>query len=38
MTVKTTKTPNKIAIKEAIKSGEIVLGVTLKQNQNIQFR
>ena len=38
MTVKTTKTPNKIATKEAIKSGEIVLGVTLKQNQNIQFR
>ena len=38
MTVKTTKTPNKTAIKEAIKNGEIVLGVTLKQNQNIQFR
>lgn len=38
MTVKTTKTPNKTAIKEAIKNGEIVLGVTLKQNQNIQFK
>lgn len=38
MTVKTTRTPNKTAIKEAIKNGEIVLGVTLKQNQNIQFR
>lgn len=38
MTVKTTKTPNKTAIKEAIKNGEIVFGVTLKQNQNIQFR
>lgn len=38
MTVKTTRTPNKTAIKEAIKNGEIVLGVTLKQNQNIQFK
>jgi len=38
MTVKTTKTPNKTAIKEAIKNGEIVLGVTLKENQNIQFK
>lgn len=38
MTVKTTKTPDKKAIKEAIKAGEIVLGVTLKENQNIQFK
>jgi len=38
MAVKTTKTPDKKAIKEAIKAGEIVLGVTLKENQNIQFK
>ena len=38
MTVKTTRTPNKTAIKEAIKNGEIVLGVTLNKNQNIQFK
>jgi hypothetical protein len=37
-TIKTTKTPNKTKIKEAIKQGEVVFGAVLKQNKNIQIK
>ncbi len=38
MTIKTTKTPNKTAIKEAIKSGEVVYGAVLVTNMNLQIK
>lgn len=37
-TVKTTETPNKIAIKDAIKRGVNVLGAELKYNKNLQIK
>ena len=36
--VKTTESPDKAAIKEAIKSGEIVIGAHIAINQNIQIK
>jgi len=38
MTVKTTKTPNKTAIKAAIQSGEVVEGAVLVTNFNLQIK
>lgn len=38
MTIKTTKAPNKTAIKEAIKSGEVVEGAVLVTNFNLQIK
>lgn len=38
MTVKTTYTPNKTAIKEAIKAGKEVPGAHLEQKKNIQIK
>lgn len=38
MTVKTTYTPNKTAIKEAIKAGKEVPGAHLEQRKNIQIK
>ena len=38
MTIKTTKTPNKTAIKSAIQSGEVVDGAVLSTNFNLQIR
>ena len=38
MTVKTTKEPNKKAIKEAIKAGKLVPGASVKKVQNIQIK
>ena len=38
MTIKTTKTPNKTAIKDAIKSGEVVEGAVLVTNFNLQIK
>jgi hypothetical protein len=38
MTIKTTKTPNKTAIKEAIKNGEVVEGAVLVTNMNLQIK
>lgn len=38
MTIKTTKTPNKIAIKEAIKRGEEVEGAIVDINYNLQIK
>jgi hypothetical protein len=38
MTIKTTKTPNKTAIKEAIKNGEVVEGAVLVTNFNLQIK
>lgn len=35
---KTTETPDKAAIKEAIKSGESVVGAVIKENKNIQIK
>lgn len=35
---KTTVTPNKTKIKEAIKNGEFVTGAVLKHNKNLQIR
>lgn len=35
---KTTTSPDKTKIKEAIKKGEFVVGATLKQNKNIQIK
>lgn len=37
-TTKVTTTPNKTAIKEAIKRGEVVEGAVLVTNQNLQIR
>lgn len=37
-TFKTTRTPNKALIKEAIKNGEQVVGASLKVNRNIQIK
>jgi hypothetical protein len=36
--IRTTKTPNKALIKDAIKAGKHVLGATLKINRNIQVK
>ena len=36
--IKTTITPDKAKIKEAIKRGEAVVGAVLKQNKNLQIR
>lgn len=36
--VKVTEQADKVALKEAIKSGEEIFGVTLKVNQNIQIK
>ncbi len=38
VTEKTTYTPNKAKIKEAIKAGETVEGAVLRQNSNLQIR
>lgn len=38
LTIKTTSTPNKVAIKEAIKAGETVLGACISENFNLQIR
>jgi len=38
LTVKTTTTPDKAAIKAAIKAGENVTGAVLMENQNIQIK
>ena len=38
MTIKTTVTPNKTAIKEAIKNGEVVEGAVLVTNFNLQIK
>jgi hypothetical protein len=38
LTIKTTTSPNKKAIKEAIESGETVLGAYIKRNKNIQIK
>lgn len=38
ITVKTTEAPNKTELKNAIKSGEIIEGVILRTNQNIQIK
>lgn len=38
MTIKTTKTPNKTAIKAAIQSGEVVEGAVLSTNFNLQIK
>lgn len=38
MVSKTTTSPDKTAIKEAIKAGEVVSGAILKQNKNIQIK
>lgn len=38
ITSKTTHAPNKTAIKEAIKAGEIVEGAALNQNQSLQIK
>lgn len=35
---KTTASPDKAKIKEAIKNGEFVVGATIKQNKNIQIK
>lgn len=37
-TTKTTITPNKVAIKEALKRGEVVEGAILVTNQNLQIK
>jgi len=37
-TTKTTVTPNKVAIKEAIKNGEVVEGAVLVTNLNLQIK
>ncbi len=37
-TTKTTVTPNKVAIKEAIKNGEVVEGAVLVTNLNLQLK
>jgi hypothetical protein len=37
-TFKTTRTPDKAKIKEAIKNGEAVIGASLKINRNIQIK
>ena len=38
VTTKVTKTPNKTAIKEALKEGKQVFGAELKQNKNLQLK
>lgn len=38
MSAKTTITPNKTTIKEAIKSGKIISGAILKTNKNLQIK
>ena len=35
---KTTITPNKIAIKDAIKAGEFVAGAFISENKNLQIK
>lgn len=37
-TTKTTKTPNKVAIKDALKRGEVVEGAVLNTNFNLQIK
>ena len=37
-TIKTTKTPNKTAIKAELKAGKEIEGVFLKENQNLQIK
>ena len=36
--VKTTETPNKTAIKKAIKSGKVIMGAALLESQNLQIK
>lgn len=38
VTVKTTETPDKTAIKKAIKDGETVIGATISYNKNLQIK
>ena len=38
LTIKTTQTPNKTAIKKALKDGEIIEGATIQTNQNLQIK
>lgn len=38
LTVKTSKAPNKTAIKDAIKAGKSVPGASLQQNSNLQIK
>jgi len=38
ITEKITRTPNKTAIKEALKKGKVILGVEIKINQNLQIK
>jgi hypothetical protein len=38
MIEKTTYAPDKTMIKNAIKSGENIIGATIKENQNLQIK
>jgi replicative superfamily II helicase len=38
MTIKTTRTPNKVKIKDALKAGEVVEGAVLVTNFNLQIK